>query len=109
MNFSKQPEYDSSFPSTNGERFLEQLFIWLSRATVLTNAGMIPQSVKADVPDGTEITAEVSVNTASMNSSARSCRTCLGKGGGFVALIKASPSSSPVLFSSTLLSRLVSS
>mmetsp|Transcript_34506 Transcript_34506/g.70585 ORF Transcript_34506/g.70585 Transcript_34506/m.70585 type:complete len:210 (-) Transcript_34506:1354-1983(-) len=76
---------------------------------VLTNAGMIPQSVRADVPDGTEITVEVNVNTASMNSKARSCRIFLGKGGGFVALIKARPSSSPVSSPSPLLSTFVSS
>ena len=57
---------------------------------------MIPQSVKLAVPLGTEITALVSVNTASTNSNARSSRSARVKGeGGEVARRKARPRCRP--------------
>ena len=81
MNFSKQSEYDSSFPTEevqNGDAVSacnDRRAICPSRAMVLTNAGMIPQSVREAVPVGTEMTADVKVSTESMNSNARSSRS----------------------------------
>jgi selenocysteine-specific translation elongation factor len=64
-----------------------------SNATVLKRAGMMPQSVRAAVPEGAETTAEVSASTVSTNCRTRINWSFSEMGGGLTASRNARPTS----------------